>query len=193
VSRNRKEKVMTSKAVTTAQLEQIRKMAREKGIGLEAFQQYGLDDGIFADALDSVKQRQVQADAIHAGEAFWKSVGVAWKSNNFRSQFVDREILAGDGKTLTHKPLGLDMTGTEIVAHLGGAEAAVIAPADLRRFMDENRESPKWFVAVLEGVDGGLWVVYFYWHRDYRGWLVDADPVADSYRWSARGRALSRK
>lgn len=55
---------MTTKAVTTAQLEQVRKMAGEKGIGKDPFQVYGLDGGIIARALDEVKQRLFVGDFI---------------------------------------------------------------------------------------------------------------------------------
>ena len=45
---------MTIKAVTTAQLEQVRKMAKEKSVGRDEFQR-GLDDGSIAVVLDSLK------------------------------------------------------------------------------------------------------------------------------------------
>ncbi|TAL49202.1 hypothetical protein EPN83_01530 [Patescibacteria group bacterium] len=44
---------MTAKAVTTAQLEQIRKMAKEKGVSRDQFQ-LGLDNGMFARTLDEL-------------------------------------------------------------------------------------------------------------------------------------------
>ncbi len=47
---------MTAKAVTTAQVEQMRKMSVDKGVCRDAFQ-LGLDGGIFARALDEAKTR----------------------------------------------------------------------------------------------------------------------------------------
>lgn len=46
---------MSEKPVTTAQLEQIRKMAREKGVGKDLFQEQGLDGGIIAQALEAIR------------------------------------------------------------------------------------------------------------------------------------------
>ena len=47
---------MTTKAVTTAQLESIRKMCADKGIGKDMLQQYGLDGFAFVvHALDAIK------------------------------------------------------------------------------------------------------------------------------------------
>lgn len=48
-------KAMSVKPVTTAQLEQVRKMAREKGVSREQFQN-GLDNGTLATALNAMKQ-----------------------------------------------------------------------------------------------------------------------------------------
>src|SRR4051812_36151931 len=45
---------MSNKPVTLEQVEQIRKMAKEKSVSRQQFQQ-GLDDGTFALALDMVR------------------------------------------------------------------------------------------------------------------------------------------
>lgn len=44
-----------STSITPGQLAQVQKMARDKGIGSDRFQVYGLDKGIIATALDAVK------------------------------------------------------------------------------------------------------------------------------------------
>jgi len=49
----------TIKAVTAAQLAQVGKMAAEKGVGKDAFQQHGLDDGTLARVLDQIKNDHV--------------------------------------------------------------------------------------------------------------------------------------
>lgn len=56
MSHSGKGTVMTIKAVTTAQLESIRKMCADKGVGKDMLQQYGLDGlALIVHALDAIK------------------------------------------------------------------------------------------------------------------------------------------
>lgn len=51
---SRHEKKVMQKSVSVAQIEQVRKMAGDKGIDRDRFQKFGLDNGLVALALDAV-------------------------------------------------------------------------------------------------------------------------------------------
>ena len=110
-------------------------------------------------------------------EQYWWEAGVVSMGHNFRAQFLGREVAPVDVK-LTRARLGCDMTGQEVVAHLGGKEKAETPIHAIWEFMSRNRRSAGWFLVIARGADGELKVVNFLWVCDEDGWDVGSYPVS---------------
>lgn len=211
---------MTIKAVTTAQLESIRKTANDKGIGKDDFQTYGLDGGIIAKALDAIKTaatpvekpkllKFVTSAAMPAVEKFVAAQAFGEKNpagirfylwDNFRTNFL--------GKTEENVPAVQIGFHTLTKGALDAPIRAELTPeleetslAHLYELISKQAHGEDGPLLVngyanifyIKDVRGNLWAVRAGWGAGSRGWGVCAFSVTDPGEWDAGYRVVSRK
>lgn len=207
---------MTQKAVTTAQLEQIRKMAREKGIGRDVFQR-GLDEGVFATALDEVRAMAEDLEfvrEIHVperNEPFnpeedFRACKWLWLSNNMKSLVQSaKPIGSAPAGTLTLSRLKRSMNDNEIMGAAGGEEQHVFHDVSVfltwvHQILHRQAKGPeseeellptdgRWTIFHVD-VGDGVFAVYVHWRFAYREWDAYCDPLYGC-RWSVGDYAVS--
>ena len=207
---------MTFKAVTTAQLEQVRKMANDKGIGKDVFQR-GLDDGAVAAMLDRINSLkpetptpllarvdtiEVPAVARFVAADHFKS-GVAgitfWFGDNFKRHFLGKVEENVPAATLAINRLNRSSVDGPIRRELG-AEREEIA---LAHFYELIKNQPRgergklptdgtWIIAYIKDDKGNLWAVRASWYSFDREWSVDAYSVGNPCEWFAGYQVLSQ-
>ena len=210
---------MTVKAVTTAQLEQVRKMAREKGIGKDDFQ-VGLDDGSVAAMLDRLKpsvesarrQTRLLTELMTVPMPGFKRFVVSeyfskenpaikfWFWNNFKNNFLEKieeNVSAADLITWLLNQNSLD---DPIRRELGPAneETFLAHVYELLKAQPTGEAGPL-RVNGLENIfyvrdaHGNFWAVIVYWSSDDLEWNVDAESVTNPNRWDTGRQVVSRK
>lgn len=216
----KKETVMTIKAVTTAQLEQVRKMANDKGISKDEFQR-ALDSGSVATMLDGMRTRKtveslislltqigtVEVPAVerfnaedHFGDANLAGIKF-WLSDDFRRHFLGKVEENVPGATLAIHRLNRNSRNGPIRKELGSKreETALAHFYELIKLQPRG-EAGKLLtngyakiIFYICDANGNFWAVYAYWYSFRREWRVLDNSVESPIGWDAGFQIVSRK
>lgn len=208
---------MTAKAVTTAQLEQVRKMAREKGICKDDFQK-GLDSGIIASTLDKLKAKPKTstglltevatvevpaADKFVASEQFGPNNPDGIKFflwDNFRNNFLGKVEEKVPAATLAIRRLNRDSLDEPIRNELGSEreETTLAYLCELLKRQSRGEDGVLLTngyanIFYIRDANENLWAVSACWDSFDRGWDVHAFSVGYPDPWFGGRRVVSRK
>jgi len=199
--------VMKSRDVAQGQLNQVRKMSRDKGVDHDLFQR-GLDDGTFGIALDAVKTgmrlvvarrllRQVRTVPVSGYEKFVAKdhftkdnlqVKFWYFGDNFTNHFLPKVEGPCAPETLAVYKLEQASLDDPIRQELGDRQEITLG--QFYQFL--GTQDSGWFVAYIRDARGNLWAVDARWDSGY-GWDVNANSVTNPHRWPAARRVVSRK
>ncbi|MEK9158208.1 MAG: hypothetical protein AAB638_03460 [Patescibacteria group bacterium] len=211
---------MTFKAVTSAQLDLVRKTATDKGIGKDEFQKYGIDGGIIAKALDAIKAKATPIEtpkllslvatvSVPAVDKFFASVAFGdnnaagikfYLGSNFRENFLTKIEENISATELNIHTLIRASKDAPIRAEL----TPELEETTLRHLYELLKKQPQGQAGALltngyanifyiRDASGNLWAVGARWGADFREWDVDAVSVARPRDWNAGDRVGSRK
>ena len=205
---------MPQKDVTTAQLEDIRKVAREKGVDRVGFQR-ALDAGVFSRALDETREMMeglefVRTIEVHGRDTpFHPDTDFCGDHLWFSSAMKDlvRRVKPIDSAPATTLPLcrlKRRLNDAEIVNAAGGRNKHVFRDpgvflALLDQILRRQAKGPEgeeqllptntWIIFHVE-VDGGFLAVDVHWGSILREWGVHCRRLDDD-RWREGGCAVS--
>lgn len=213
VSRLLMEPNMSAKAVSQGQLQQVAKLAKEKGVDRAMFGRHGLDgpDAVIPIALEAIKQgktiRIVETlkSAINLAD-FFKTRDGLWVSEEFQKQILASALgLSEIAPASVGEPYDLPkgMTDAEILSKLGNKifENPRAFLNTLARLIDEqwggkegdllNNGYANIFYVRRVNVKGEpeVFVVDVRWDAGSGRWCVDAYRLVDR-TWRAGGRAF---
>lgn len=208
---------MTAKAVTTAQLEQVRKMAREKGICKDDFQK-GLNSGVIASALDKLKAKpqtstglltEVATVDVPAVEKFVAADNFGPNNpdginfclwSNFKNNFLGKIEKNVPAVTLVIRRLNRSSVDEPIRQELTPEREETA----LAHFYELIRNQPRgehgklptdgtWIIAYVKDADENFWAVVALWLSVSREWVVGTSSVGNPSAWGEGSRVVSRK
>jgi hypothetical protein len=211
---------MSYTPVTNKQLEQVRKMAREKGVGKKEFQR-GLDESIFAATLDRLKEsepservkpssllrrigtvRVPSVSRFYAANAFGIDNPAEinfWLDPNFEANFLNKIE-----ENITKRELVIDLL---IESSLDGPIRAALTPAreesNLADLYELIKRQPKGQAGKLltngnanifyiRDVHGNSWAVGTGWSSFDDAWDIEAFSITDLCRWTRGHQVFSQ-
>ena len=149
--------------------------------------------------IPGVTEKFVAKDKFVRDIGHKAKVKISYIGENFTNWFKDKveddDSLGGDLVPLVLTRNDLD---NEIIAALGGEDAAEVGLADIWRLMERQANGEQGVLLTngyanifyVRDIEGTLRAVRVYWGGS--GWRVDATPVGYPFRWDAGSQVFSR-